>query len=153
MRRRIAIGRCRRGLTPPDLANTLRLAHPQSVVSVARILIVDDDESDRIVLSTILERAGHETFLAKDGSEAASVYGATEIEVVITDLQMPGVHGLELITVLRELSSRPAIIAISGTGSAQLDMAQAVGADATLSKPVDPDELLNAVTKAVTGEA
>ena len=120
---------------------------------MARILIVDDDEADRIVLGTILERAGHETVFAGDGEEALREYSATEIEVVLTDLQMPNVHGLELITMLRGLSSRPAIIAISGTGSAQLDMAQVVGADETLSKPVDPDELLDAVAKALADKA
>ncbi len=119
---------------------------------MARILIVDDDEADRIVLSTILERAGHETFLAEDGREAVSVYGATEIEVVITDLQMPQMHGLELITVLRDLSTPPAIIAISGMGSDQLDLAEALGADETLVKPVDPHELLSVVTNAVGGQ-
>ena len=66
---------------------------------------------------------------------------------------MPEVHGLELITVLRDLSPRPAIIAIFGTGLDQFDLAQAVGADATLTKPVDPAELLNAVKSAVAGEA
>ena len=120
---------------------------------MARILIVDDDEADRIVLSTILERAGHETFLVEDGRTALSTFGATQIEVVITDLQMPEMHGLELITVLREASPRPAIIALSGTGRDQLDMAQAVGADETLMKPVDHDELLGAISRAVGGEA
>ena len=120
---------------------------------MARILIVDDDEADRLVLGTILERAGHETYFATDGDEALREYRGKAIEVVITDLQMPKVHGLELITSLRNLSPRPAIIAVSGTGSDQLDMAQAIGADATLIKPVDPNELLNAVTQAVAGEA
>ncbi len=138
-------------MPPPDLADTLRLAHPHSVVSVARILIVDDDEADRIVLGTILERAGHETYFATDGEEALSEYGGHAIDIIVTDLQMPKVHGLELITVLRDLSPRPAIIAISGTGSDQLDMAQAVGADATLVKPVDRIELLSAVAMAVAG--
>ena len=101
----------------PDLADTLGLAHSYSVISVARILIVDDDEADRIVLGTILERAGHQAYFAADGEEALSEYGGHAIDVVITDLQMPKVHGLELITVLRDLSPRPAIIAISGTGS------------------------------------
>ncbi len=120
---------------------------------MAKILIVDDDEADRIVLGTILERAGHETFSAKDGEEALREYGGRAIEVVLTDLQMPKVHGLELITVLRDLSPRPTIIAISGTGSVQLDMAEALGATVTLLKPVDPEELLSAVTDAVGGEA
>ena len=120
---------------------------------MARILIVDDDKADRIVMGTILERAGHETFFAKDGEKALREYLGKAIDVVITDLHMPLMHGLELITVLRDLSPVPVIIAISGTGSDQLDMAQAVGADATLTKPVDPDELLNAVRRAITGEA
>ena len=120
---------------------------------MARVLIVDDDKPVLIFLRTILEQADHEVFSAEDGEEAVREYRGKAIEVVITDLQMPKVHGLELITVLRDLSPRPAIIAISGTGSDQLDMAQAVGADATLIKTVDPYELLSAVTKAVAGEA
>ena len=119
---------------------------------MARILIVDDEESDRIVLSTILERAGHETFIAEDGEAALREYRGTAIEVVITYLQMPKVHYVELITLLRHFTPRPAIIAISGTGSDQLDIAQAVGAEATLTKPVAPSELLSAVTRAVAGE-
>ena len=120
---------------------------------MARILVVDDDEADRIILSTILERAGHEVFLAEDGRVALSMFGATEIDVVVTDLQMPNVHGLELITVLRDVSPRPAIIALSGTGRDQLGMAQSVGADETLMKPVDPVQLLDAISRVVSGEA
>ena len=120
---------------------------------MARILIVDDDEAQRIVLSTILERAGHEIFLAEDGEGAMRECVERVIDVVVTDLQMPKVHGLQLITVLRDLSPRPAIIVISSTGSSQLDMAQALGAEATLSKPVDPDELVSVVTEAAAGRA
>jgi CheY-like chemotaxis protein len=108
-------------------------------------LVVDDDEGDRTVLRTILERAGHEVWVASDGDEALSQFQGKGIEVVVTDLQMSRVHGLELITVLRELSPKPAIVAISGTGEAQLDMARLVGASRTLTKPVRPDLLLAAV--------
>ena len=120
---------------------------------MARVLIVDDDEADRIVLNAILERAGHEVFLAEDGRVALSMFGATEIDVIVTDLQMPEMHGLELITVLRDVSPRPAIIVISGTGRDQLDMAKVVGADETLMKPVDRDVLLDAISRVVSGEA
>ena len=112
---------------------------------MARVLVVDDDEGDRVVLRTILERASHEVWVASDGDEALSQFQGKGIQVVITDLQMRNVHGLELITVLRELSPKPAIVAISGTGEAQLDMARLVGASRTLTKPVRPDLLLAAV--------
>ncbi len=127
--------------------------HSLGLTSAARILIVDDDEMARLLQRTILERAGYETVLAEDGEEALRACRGQAIDVVITDLQMPKVHGLELIGVLRDLSPRPAIIAISGTGSDQLDMAQAVGADAVLAKPINPFELLDAVEKAATGGA
>jgi len=133
-----------------DAANYSSL---QQANNVAHILIVDDNESDRTILSAILERAGHETSVAADGDEAVSICLGISFEVVITDLQMQAVHGLELITLLRDLSPRPTIIAISGTGSVQLDMAEALGATVTLLKPVDPEELLSAVTDAIDGEA
>lgn len=112
---------------------------------MARVLIVDDEEADRVVLRTILERSSHKVFEAKDGDEALEVYEGTGIELVITDLQMRNVHGLELISILRDFSPRPGIIAISGTGEVQLDMAHALGATRTLTKPVMPDQLLSAV--------
>lgn len=112
---------------------------------MARLLVVDDDEADRVVLRTILERAQHEVWVAKDGAEALTHFQGNRIDVVITDLQMANVHGLELITILRDLSPRPGIIAISATGEAQLDMARLIGASHTLQKPVRPDILLNAV--------
>ena len=117
---------------------------------MARILIVEDAESDRTLLGAILEAEGHEVFFAEDGEEALSEYGGQAIDVVITDLQMPNVHGLELITLLMDSTPRPAIIAISGTGADQLAMAQALGAMVTVRKPVIRSELLSAVAMAVS---
>jgi CheY-like chemotaxis protein len=117
---------------------------------LARLLVVDDEEADRVVMKTILERAGHEVFLAKDGREALDLYDGN-IQIVITDLQMDDVHGLELITILRDLEPRPRIVAISGTGAVQLDMAEALGAEKTLTKPVRPDQLLTAVREVLAG--
>ncbi len=123
---------------------------------MARILIVDDEEGDRLLAQAILERAGHETFFAHDGEEALREYALRGIEVVVTDLQMPEVHGFELITVLRDFETPPAIVAVSGTGQFQLQMAEALGAKYTLTKPLTPELLLNAVDRAladVTGRA
>ena len=112
---------------------------------MARILIVDDEESDRRLAEAILERAGYEVLLAEDGEEALSVCREGSVDVVITDLQMPKVHGFELITALRETDHPPPIIAISGTGHHQLEIADALGAKFTMSKPINPDGLLAAV--------
>jgi CheY-like chemotaxis protein len=117
---------------------------------MARILIVDDEEADRLLQRTILEGAGHQLFFAQDGEDAVRAYMKRGIEIVITDLKMPNVDGLELITVLGEFIPAPHIIAISATGPEQLTKARALGAVTTLAKPVDPDELLRAVENAVS---
>lgn len=114
---------------------------------MARILVVDDEEADRTVLAAVLERADHEVFVAGDGREALELYDGKGIEVVITDLQMRDVHGLELITILRDVEPRPPIIAISATGEVQLEMAQALGAQKALAKPIHPEDLLAAVAE------
>ncbi len=118
---------------------------------MARVLIAEDDQEDRIILGRILEGAGHHVYLTSDGEQALKVHLKRGIDVVVTDLQMPKIHGLELIMKLRTLYPEAGIIAVSATGPLQLDMAEAVGATVTLSKPVDPDELVEAVAKAVPG--
>ncbi len=114
--------------------------------------MVDDAPMDRLLVGSILEKAGHEVYHAENGEQALEVYPKKDIEVVVTDLQMPNVHGLELIMALLTSFPEAAIIAVSGTGPDQLDMAEAVGALVTLSKPVDPEELLEAVTNAVASD-
>lgn len=118
------------------------------VRTVARILIVDDEESDRLLVQAVLARAGHETIVVEDGEQALRSLLEGGIDVVVTDLQMPDVHGFELITILREFSPPPAVIALSATGPFQLHMAEALGAQWTLRKPLDPQLLLDAVQRA-----
>ena len=116
---------------------------------MARILIVDDEEGDRLIAEAILMRAGHECFFAHDGEDALRQHALKGIDLVVTDLQMPEVHGFELISVLRDFESPPALVAVSGTGQFQLSMAEALGAHYTLTKPVDPVLLVDAVTRAL----
>ncbi len=116
---------------------------------MARILIVDDEEGDRLIAQAILARAGHETFFAHDGEDALRQYALKGIDLVLTDLQMPEVHGFELISVLRDFTDPPALVAVSGTGQFQLQMAEALGAKYTLTKPLTPELLLDAVDRAL----
>jgi CheY-like chemotaxis protein len=114
-----------------------------------RILIVDDEEADRLLVQAVLARAGYETVVAPSGEEAFRNFLEAGIDVVVTDLQMPDVHGFELITILREFDPPPAVIAVSGTGPIQLHIAEALGAEWTLQKPLDPELLVDAVERAL----
>ncbi len=112
---------------------------------MARILIVEDEQTDQRLLRAILEESGHDIYLAWDGEQAFKTYLKQDIDVVVTDLQIPRVDGLEFIESLRALFPEAAIIAISGKGPTQLALAKLEGAFATFSKPVDPEGLLEAV--------
>jgi CheY-like chemotaxis protein len=115
---------------------------------MASILIVDDDEDDRLLLESILEDE-HELYIATNGEEALKSYLHHEIDVVVTDIQMPRGDGIELITALKGLHPQVAIVAISGQKPHKLGIAQMAGADSILSKPLNPQMLRDAVTHAL----
>ncbi len=115
---------------------------------MAQVLIADDDESDRLLMGTILEEAGHELYFAANGEEALKLYLRHPIEVVVTDIQMPRGDGLELIEALKGLDPDASIVAISGKSLPKLQMAQLAGARSILTKPIDRDRLIQAVQEA-----
>ncbi len=116
---------------------------------MARVLIVDDEPTDQTILGRIVEGAGHRVCFALGGAQALSVYMGNSVDVIVTDLHMPGIDGLVLITTLQELFPDVAIIAVSGKGPELLAAAKDKGALVALSKPVDPQELLEAIAHAV----
>jgi len=118
---------------------------------MARILIVEDESADALLLHAIIEGSGHETYFAHDGEEALKVSRKYDFDVVITDLHMPGTDGLELIDGLLGLYPGAAIIAVSGKGPKLMAQAEAMDVFAVFSKPVDPGELLKAVESVISG--
>ena len=109
------------------------------------MLVVDDEQSDRVILEKILEQGDHEVYFASDGEEAFKAYLKNRIEIIITDLNMPHVDGLEFIEAVLALFPEAVIIAVSGKGPDELDAAKSAGARVALSKPIDPWELLKAI--------
>lgn len=120
---------------------------------MARILIVDDDEQVRTMLRLTLEREGYEVVEAKNGCQALDRYHAAPADVVLTDLIMPDMEGIETITSLRGQHPEVKIIAMSGGGhvgpQSYLDSARMVGAAYAFAKPIDREELLSAIRQLV----
>jgi CheY-like chemotaxis protein len=119
---------------------------------VARILIADDSEDTRTMLSETLRLAGHETILAADGDQALRLYELGGADVVVVDMFMPRKDGLATIRELRLRSPSLKIIAMSAGGTrgggrdyGVLQDAKVLGADVTLAKPFDPNVFLEAV--------
>ncbi len=112
---------------------------------LANILIVDDEEMERVLARAILEGAGHDLLFATDGEAALKLCRTENVELVVTDLAMPDFNGLRFIKELRKAGIRIPVIAISGWAPDQLDLAEDYGADVKLFKPTDGPELVEAV--------
>jgi CheY-like chemotaxis protein len=120
---------------------------------MARILVIDDEEPVRRLLTRILVADGHEVLEANNGREALEVHTKESVQLVITDIVMPEKDGLEVIMALRHDAPGLRIIAMSGGGrfhqTEALLMAEPLGAVASLRKPFSIDELREAVGRAL----
>jgi len=120
---------------------------------MARILVIDDEPGIRKLLRQILEADGHEVVEAQDGGEGLRYYRLQPVDLVITDILMPGEDGLSGIREIRREFPHARIIAISGGGeTGQLNFlshARDLGARFTLSKPILIPEFRQAVTESL----
>lgn len=119
-------------------------------MSEGNILLVEDDEAVRQVYSRLLKRDNFSIFLAKNGLEALEVFEREDIDLVLSDIGMPDMNGVELLKALRLRDLDVPVILM--TGNPQLDSATdavALGALRYLTKPVDGRELARVANKAI----
>lgn len=107
-----------------------------------RVLIVDDDENARNLLSLLLERAGYNVHHAGDGLEAAHEMKKRRFDAVLTDYRMPRLDGLKLLLLSRIVWPATPVIMISGESSDQAELAVERGAAAWIQKPYEPKQVL-----------
>jgi DNA-binding NtrC family response regulator len=114
------------------------------------ILVADDDPHIQAVLEARLVSAGYEVILAADGREALDILAGTSVDLVISDIRMPGLNGLELQASLEKTAPKLPIIFLTAYGSIQ-DAVKAIksGAVDYLTKPFEGRELLDKVSRAL----
>jgi CheY-like chemotaxis protein len=121
---------------------------------MSRILVVENDTTVRSVIRHALTNAGHEVRAARNGREALALFPTQPDTLVITDLIMSEVDGVETIHTLRKLDAHVPIIAISGEGQGgdggYLHDVRLYGASEVPAKPVSLGELLAAVDRLLT---
>jgi len=115
-----------------------------------RICLIEDDKPLRTVLARFLKQAGYEVVEAEHGRQALQAMELTAAELVITDMIMPEMDGVETIVALRREYPKVKIIAMSGgglrTADQYLQLAQLLGAQKVFSKPINPQELINTIS-------
>jgi CheY-like chemotaxis protein len=122
-----------------------RLKQPTEGPMSSTILVVDDEPSIALTLASILQRQGYQVFTAPDADSALKSLEQVNPDLVISDVIMPGMNGLEMAITLRSLRPNCPVILMSGNANTQdlLEDARAEGhVYEVLAKPIPPRELL-----------
>jgi len=107
-----------------------------------RLLVVDDDNAFRLSTAALLRADGHDVDVAADATGAVQALRARAYDLVLLDLRMPGIDGIQLVETLRVWGESVPILMISGYGTVESAVrAMHLGTDDFLTKPVEPDVL------------
>lgn len=132
------------------------MPHPRQLSCV--VLVVDDDESFLALARKILEsRFGYTVHAAQNGKQALQTLERATVDVVLTDIFMPDMDGIELLLHIRQEHEVKGVIAVSGGGSTVdkdfLTSARLLGANSMLCKPLDWDRLHSLIQSLCAGHA
>lgn len=140
-------------LTNPDSETIASAASRGPLAQPPTILIVEDNARVRDIIMKILRHTGYRVLPAANGHEAIRSLELPEIDLIITDLYMPQMDGMELLMQLRKQALTTPIIVISGAQPDHdadiLHTARLLGARMTLAKPFAMQELVTAVTQLI----
>ena len=119
----------------------------------ARILLIEDDPDALLAIEILLSHLGYKVETARNGREGLKMFRANAPDLVLTDIIMPEVEGIETIIAMRQLRPDAKIVAMSGGGpmnrESLLDMTVKLGATDSLAKPFDDDQLAQVVARSL----
>jgi len=117
-----------------------------------RVLLVEDDDDNRELMTEVLSASGYEVLSAASGQQGLETLAKNTVDVVVTDVGMPGMGGLELARAAKAIAPKIPVVIVTGWAERD-DIARARGreVDAVLIKPVDPDALTQAVSDVAQG--
>src|SRR5262245_24726782 len=119
-----------------------------------RILVVDDEENIRLVLRTLLKKHGYEVEVADGGESALAALEAFDPDMILTDVRMPRMGGMDLLGALQAKQHPATVIVMSAYGNVDLALeAMKAGAYDYVSKPFKPDEIVLSLRKAEERES
>src|SRR5580704_12583848 len=126
----------------------------KSFHTMRRVLVVDDEENIRLVLRTLLKKQGYEVEVADGGEAALKALDSFDPDVILTDVRMPRMGGLDLLATLKAKQHPATVIVMSAYGNVDLALdAMKAGAYDYVGKPFKPDEIVLALRKAEERES
>lgn len=137
------------GRVPPAPTSEMRLPSANDLEGV-RVLVVDDEEDARDLMATVLRQRGAIVAVASDVMSALGSFDENAVDVVVSDIGMPGQSGLDLVRALRdERATSAAFVAVTGYATPEeVAAAFSAGFDIHVAKPIDPSELAAVVRDA-----
>ena len=119
---------------------------PAQPTTVGRVLLVDDEPDQVALLRAMLTPLGMDVSTAESAQQALQVFRRHPVDLVVTDLHLPGQSGIDLIRQLRQVETPPAVVLITGEGTVSSAVeALKLGATDYLQKPIDPMRLVTLV--------
>jgi len=135
---------------PVAVADNLSPPQAEASPMTKRILTIDDSKTIRDMLMLTLADAGFEVLQAVDGQDGLDVLGKEQVDVVITDINMPRMDGYEVIRQMRSNDAHkttPILVLTTESESDKRDIARFAGATGWMVKPFDPDRLIATINK------
>ena len=122
---------------------------PLPLAQVPKVLIVDDDDGIRSLLSAVCKRVGYECDNAEDGTVALQKIRADKFDVVLLDLMMPKLNGYQVIDALRQMEDRPQVIVVTAQGAkTTMGIEDGEVVRAVIHKPFDLDDVTSLLISA-----
>lgn len=116
------------------------------------ILVVDDSDSLRQVIVIALSGAGYDVLEAKDGKDALSKLDGNQVHLIISDVNMPIMNGIEFVKTVKQMPKykfTPIIMLTTESQQNLMEESKKAGAKAWMAKPFKPDQILQAVSKLI----
>jgi len=151
-----AAGATKATFTPAIGREAVAATPEEASLRKPKVLVVDDSISIRKYVQRFLDRTGYEVEVAPDGMEALNIMSRIKFDAVITDLEMPVMHGYDLIAEMKRtpaLQNLPVIVLTSRAGEKHRQKAIDMGAQDYLVKPFEEQEMLGALKKLLSGAA